>query len=143
MKHPHYDMIVAKAANMDLVVFSKGSGEWIELHCMPRWGDNEYFLCLPQHKEACLHWLNGGKVEGIRKHFDSLELAMASTIAWSVNSTFMKDSIELRIKPRKEKRWIASCGNFITTLHYPSLDECKDATGDGLEWQYHEIEVEV
>ena len=65
MKHKHYDMIVALAENMNLATFCKGKlgKEWIDLggEGLPCFiPDNHYFLCLPQHKEACLHWLNGG-----------------------------------------------------------------------------------
>ena len=67
--HKHYEMIVAKAANMDLTVFHKSiTGEWLidtdSNKVMVFENDStEYFLCLPQHKEACLHWLNGGEIE--------------------------------------------------------------------------------
>ena len=56
--HKHIEMIAAKSANMDLVVCCK--------HLNEGWGRgnlddlitcyNDFFLCLPQHKEACLHW---------------------------------------------------------------------------------------
>lgn len=64
-KHKHADMIIAKANNMDLVVFYKkdDSEGWFvsSLDVMVYDGyDYEFFLCLPQHKDACLHWLNGG-----------------------------------------------------------------------------------
>lgn len=55
-------------------------------------------------------------------------------------------SAQIRIKarkPKKEKRWIGTCKNFVTALNYPSVDECKDAVGDDTSWEFHEIEVEV
>ena len=67
-KHKHYEMIVAKAADTELVVFFKCDTGWyfddtsetIKFH-----SDTDYFLCLPQHKEYCLHWLNGGEVQDL------------------------------------------------------------------------------
>lgn len=64
-KHKHYDMIVAKAENTDLAVFYKAvhESEWKDLPRSPFpvfIETNEYFLCLPERKEACLDWLNGG-----------------------------------------------------------------------------------
>lgn len=67
MKHRHHDMIVTKAGNMDLVLFNKAGYQkkWVVSHetCLPVFSDCEYFLCLPQYKEVCLHWLNGGEIE--------------------------------------------------------------------------------
>lgn len=114
MKHKHYDMIVAKAANMELFVFERphtathdkelfkelapdgNKAIWFHESC-------DYFLCLPQHKEACLHWLNGGKAEAIHEDFGLMELADSEAIEWGVKSVFMKDSIEIRIKPKKDE----------------------------------------
>lgn len=63
MKHKHYDKIVAKAANMDLVVFCRDAYHvkegWFETYNLPIQEEFDYFLCLPQHKESCLAWLNG------------------------------------------------------------------------------------
>lgn len=80
MKHKHVEMIKAKTENMELVVFIKEL-PWVDPDVVPsaqvltpRWvclpndleirikSDGEYFLCLPQHKKECLHWLNGGRV---------------------------------------------------------------------------------
>lgn len=72
-QHKHYELIVAKAANMDFVVFEKqntATHEKEEYKPIQPDGNKaiwfhenaRYFLCLPQHKDACLHWLNGGDV---------------------------------------------------------------------------------
>jgi hypothetical protein len=66
MKHKHYDKIVAKAANMNLVVFCRDAYHveegWFETHNLPIQDEFDYYLCLPQHKEACLAWLNGANI---------------------------------------------------------------------------------
>ncbi|CAM0006411.1 hypothetical protein VPHK373_0004 [Vibrio phage K373] len=112
MKNKHYDMIVAKAANMELVVFfnpsfGSGAGKWEEATTtlFPAFHpDTEYFLCLPQHKEACLHWLNGGEVEeNYNSQWDKVERH-----SWHDQSVFnFYDGYIIRIKPKKEKRLIA------------------------------------
>ncbi|AUR93010.1 hypothetical protein NVP1181O_46 [Vibrio phage 1.181.O._10N.286.46.C9] len=152
MKHKHYDMIVAKAANMDLVVFQvdpNGKNKvWSEYYCeedgdFPLFYQNcNYFLCLPQHKEACLHWLNGGAIESNETkswvEVDSLELC---TSHWYEGHFFMHEHEEFRIKPKKEKRWIAfnhENGNVFGT--YSSEFNCKRAWPN---LQTLEIEVEV
>ena len=62
MKHRHADMIIAKANNVDLVVLSKSHGKWDLSHfSMMLSGEEDCFLCLPKHKKACLHSLNGGQ----------------------------------------------------------------------------------
>ncbi len=153
MKHKHYDMIVAKAENMDLVALikSKVANRWEVLGSsfMPSFYEaSEYFLCLPQHKEACLHWLNGGKVESLHKDYEPMELAESGAIDWGVKSTFMKDSIEIRIKPKKEKRWILECnGTLLTTRIFTNKYAAKlwidefDRADEGV--SVVEIEVEV
>ena len=150
MKHKHYDLIVAKAANMDLVVFCKGVNdgcEWHEVKRFPNWQTNaSYFLCLPQHKDACLHWLNGGEVQGEdpnRPNYFDDYANFVDRKNWSCTAWYMRKDRNIRIKPKKEKRWIGTCKNFVTSLNYPSVDECRDAVGDDTSWQFHEIEVEV
>ena len=159
MKHKHYDLIVASVANMDLVMFVKldnHGGEWVESTVNPSipWCEgSEYFLCLPQHKEACLHWLNGGEVE-----FEFLpdgcgEFGLAAPLSeagWVIDHVFMDDQL-IRIKPKKEKRVIGVHKDGRTTSHYAIDDEGCYATdeiritgkGNPDEWQFIEIEVEV
>lgn len=148
MKHKHYEMIVAKAANMELVVFFKGindSCEWHEIKMFPNWQTNaSYFLCLPQHKEACLHWLNGGKVESLHQDYEPMELAECGTIEWGVKSTFMKYSIEIRIKPKKEKRWIAVLpSGRVSGWHDEDREMLEEQYNKDAGWQIIEIEVDA
>lgn len=159
MKHPHYDKIVAKAANMELVLFVKRpDAEWVvcDDRVLPHISEYEYFLCLPQHKEACLHWLNGGTSQ----HLDSCkyqditgfdDLISKVGKAWSPRGLWMDEDCETRIKPKKEKRVIGANKDGRTTSHYAIDDEGCYAvdeiriTGKGNpdEWQFIEIEVEV
>ena len=141
-RHRHYDMIVAKAANMDLVVFYKDSGKWIELNSdeMPDIVTTEYFLCLPQHKEACLHWLNGGEVEF---EYDSKWHSCSYwSMEWYETSGFICEDNKLRIKPKKEKRWII-CSPKHGDVNEVLFDYKPEMNSFGKHCQLIEIEVEV
>ncbi|CAM0039504.1 hypothetical protein VPHK435_0005 [Vibrio phage K435] len=157
MKHVHYDKIVAKAANMELVVFCKGVNdgcEWHEVKRFPNWQTNaSYFLCPLQNKEACLHWLSGGAIE-VKEggHWETCGPYAGSDQYWSVRGFLMNDEYEYRIKPKKEKRWIAtfpwSGNDFYVT---PESFASEGLLNDYVDMHYgrrelmvtHEIEVEV
>ncbi|AUR87927.1 hypothetical protein NVP1106O_04 [Vibrio phage 1.106.O._10N.286.51.F7] len=102
MRHKHYDMIVAKAENMELVVFYKlPCEEWwqpdSECEALPDEVEIDYFLCLPKHKEACLHWLNGGDVE-FHLHGDSWGKYSSFKGHWDDESDFIDEDVIIRIK---------------------------------------------
>lgn len=152
MKHKHYEMIVAKAANMDLVVFVKtcDNGAWYEKgdnSACQWWEDSDYFLCLPQHKEACLHWLNGGDV--IVKDFPDDEYNERTLLSegfsgWHDATIFMDLPTKIRIKPHKEKRWVGVNSKTGVTTHLQESREGLEKRIDGLsDYQVIEIEVEV
>ncbi|AUR97320.1 hypothetical protein NVP1238A_71 [Vibrio phage 1.238.A._10N.261.52.F10] len=146
-RHVHADMIIAKAENRDLVKFYKSLGAWYLVSPDERGAvfyDNvKYFLCLPQHNEdgQCLRWLNGGDAE-----FEFLpngsgnygEMEPLEDYPWVADHLFMDAEINLRIKPKKEKRWIrfTSKGDFAR-----AYTEKPDAMNKGD--QLIEIEVEV
>ena len=147
-KHKHYEIGVAKLANTKLVVFIKDGSDWFFDDTSESYNfrsDVEYFLCLPQHKEACLLWLNGGETE-----FEDDDGEWVSCSDWSKKwrqSTcgFMQDDNVIRIKPKKVKRWIGVTNTGkVTPDHYSDVDDLKSnviATSfDG--WQFFEIEVE-
>lgn len=157
MKHKHYKMIVAKAANMGLVKFAKRDGvDWAA--CQDQGGVNstrmdpswEYFLCLPQHKEACLHWLNGGDVQVQDFPTNDFNDYSDEKYEWSLETWWMSEQCNVRIKPKKEKRWIGYCANTNQTFPHPQ--NSKELAGDYAainyrynmsDWQFIEIEVEV
>lgn len=154
-KHKHYEMIVAKAANMELELFFRDScNSWRPCTMSYLVGNDsgDYFLCLPQHKEACLHWLNGGDAQILhspRHDWMTLESYEVDP-KWYNNSDFMSDECKIRIKPKKEKRWIGYCANTNQTFPHPqvSMDVAEDYAarnyGYKMEaWQFIEIEVEV
>lgn len=163
MKHKHYDMIVAKAANMEFVVFVKHeeteSGgllssavthtEWSEAGYpgdqMPCFhSELDYFLCLPQHKEACLHWLNGGEALILDFPDDEIERVLESGAysGWHYASVFMSESVKTRIKPKKEKRWIAvNMSRGVYCELFESKVEATEAYPHAD--QFIEIEIEV
>lgn len=110
-KHKHAEMIKAKADNIGLVVFVNddigGELKWREMvNSFPISPNHEYFLCLPQHKEACFHWLNDGEIEFNSEFSDGLT-EYEPIKAWGIGSIFMQDDYQIRIKPQKEKLWIA------------------------------------
>ena len=108
MKHKHYDIILAKAANMELALLENVGVGWSVFHedgCMSLFNpDWEYFLCLPQYTDACLHFLDGGKVQikviSTWTDMNSFE----ETDKWSDIEAFTNKDLEIRIKPKKEKR---------------------------------------
>ena len=109
--------------------------------------DRDFFLCLPQHNESgqCLHWLNGGEIQEKGFYFpDAFEVLEIPTAKWTPNSVWMDSSHELRIKPKKEKRWvcISSDGYAVPRLieNEQALINTKQLIPDA---QFIEIEVEV
>lgn len=153
-KHKWHDMIVAKAANMHLVTLIKFGDEWMvsaphETGAILTFDDRyEYFLCIPKHKEACLHWLNGGEIQNKdNKGFYDCTLDVATK--FDANCIFMNVNNEIRIKPKKEKRWIAvDATTGQCTRHYSTKDGCFNSefsgcAGNASGWQFIEIEVEV
>lgn len=142
-KHKRHDMIVAKAANMDLVVFFNDGTGWHEgclreLVCC----DYNFFLCLPQHKEACLHWLNGGLIERQSKLTSEWEgCADSKYSTWIPLCGMMRGDEKYRIKPRKGKRYIVvheyNVSGPYRKIHIAKMNQ-RDHGG-----QLIEIEVEV
>lgn len=139
--HKHAEMIKAKADNMELVVFFKLPGEeWWQIDGSQLPDDDEisYFLCLPQHKEACLHWLNGGEVQTRNSYSDlGWDTLLPFEDRWTKVSHFMCVDILLRIKPRKEKRWIA------INVKDGDVCLCTENSAAAPNYQIVEIEVEV
>ncbi len=158
MKHKHYDMIVAKASNMDLIglIKSKVTNRWemLDSSCIPSfYEESEYFLCLPQHKEVCLHWLNGGEYQ-VNQLPPEKMISIEDTIiigGWSKDHWFMSEAYTFRIKPKKEKVWIGVYGKHVTENHFGSKSEVEKHVGESPVysncshswWQFIEIEIEV
>jgi hypothetical protein len=155
MKHENAEMICAKVNNMNLIMFIKRSKhcEWSVIN--EAWdlsfitGSNPYsfFLCLPQHKDACLYWLNGGSVQ-YRIALDVWTDAAdnVSNAAWTPDNLFIDDQVEFKIKPKKEKRWIAysSDQKRLGVLSFYSEQEARDYYIHEVDQpQFIEIEVEV
>jgi hypothetical protein len=103
-KRKHSEMIKAWADNGELAVFSRCKNEdWFEAR--PAWrDDSDYFICLPQHNEngQCLHWLNGGDVQGMEMLLNPYE----KEYKWTTSSVWMNNSYTFRIKPKKETRYV-------------------------------------
>lgn len=153
-KHNNYEMICAKAANMNLILFRKTptDDEWVVCRrdWMPTDLQDSYFLCLPEYKKECLAWLNGANVQekGINES-DQWWSDQTSYVIWSKSwhkdHVFMNESLMFRVKPRKEIRWIVVFANDDTTcgiLYKTKLDAQKSFPLAGEEC-FIEIEVEV
>ncbi|AUR98220.1 hypothetical protein NVP1248O_06 [Vibrio phage 1.248.O._10N.261.54.F1] len=147
MKHKHYDMIVAKAENMELVVFYKlPCEEWwqseSESTTLPDEDDIEYFLCLPKHKKAVLNTLNGGESQVASISSGWLSANCGDPVEWGGEWWYMNPNGESRIKPKKEKRWVVvnPTGNSVNVnlmKTTPDISEYPEGC------QAVEIEVEV
>ena len=114
-EHKHADLIKAKVDNMALVVFYKDcyypEQGWQETSQLPMQEEFDYFLCLPQHKDACLRWLNGDDVQ------------MQSDDEWldiKDPSIFMSEYTNIRTKSQKQKLWIA-----VKTDKHEHLGGCR------------------
>ena len=154
MKHVHYDMIVAKAANMDLVKkFYNGiKSEWQIPKNQDEMFDrrSKYFLCTKENSVAACHILNGGKAEFSFKGSDWTESKKDSDMVWSEDIDLMDSDYVFRIKPKKEKRWIGYCSSRNQTFPHPQNSKGLATVYAALhysyrfeEWQFIEIEVEV
>lgn len=156
MKHKYYDKIVAKAANMELVVFTKSTmaNKWevTSFGDLVKNEDFDFFLCLPQHKEAVLNCLNGGESQVASISSGWLPANCGDPVEWGGEWWYMNPNGESRIKPKKEKRWIAtfpwSGNDFYVT---PESFASEGLLNDYVDMHYgrrdsmvtHEIEVEV
>lgn len=152
--HKHAEMIEAKIYNMDLVVFFKPKDrEWLKLDTnyeLPAFNENlEYFICHPNHADVCLHWLNGGEVQAV---FNFAWTDSLLNARWSTAHPLMNEQEEVRIKPRKEKRWIGVCNRSGETTRaylsegdglYFAKAEVERKFGITKGWEFIEIEVEV
>ena len=154
MKVKHYDMVVAKAANFELVQLMKINNVWevVGSKCgetINFSSDYEYFLCLPENKDSCLYWLNGFEVqEKGRKAGESWWSDSDDSEDWSSewheDHIFMSNVSVFRIKPKKEKRWLmVQPISGQTTNHFSSPERAMDSVSNtDSRWQLMEIEVE-
>ena len=141
MKHANSEMIKAVADNTELVIFCKGnSGRW-KAACPADIFYNDSFLCLPQHKDACLHWLNGGDVQIILQPETKFLDWDRPSREWRPEVSFMFDNT-FRIKPKKEKRWIRIARGGLA-LDSMVLFESEEMARDRFNHQVAQIEVEV
>jgi hypothetical protein len=147
-KHPHAEMIKAKAYNMDLVVFERMAygGDWSKMigrgFISSFHPENDYFTCLPQHKEACLHWLNGGDAQAM--NYGWVDISTARSHPWKDTHCFMRDDIKIRIKPLKEKRWVVvHDGRLVGKLFKFDSDIRESYGAEYHDLQVFQIEIEV
>ena len=163
MKHKNAEMIKAVVDNVELVILVKVIDPENELGNY--WSasslatlaaaSNDFFLCLPQHKEACLHWLNGGGVQAIHFEnqmpdsgvmFDSDFVDVedgVNTYPWKTNHIFMQEH-EIRIKPKKEKRWLSirRIDLLVDDKPYKTREEAEAANSPAY-WNHYELLIEV
>lgn len=123
-RHQHCEIIKAKADNIGLVVFVNdnigGELKWREMvNSFPISHNHEYFLCLPDRKNECLHWLNGGDVE-FRRDGEYWQDEREKYHGWTDYCGMMNNDVEFRIKPQKEKLWIA-----VKTDKHENIGGCR------------------
>ncbi len=154
MKHAYAELFTAKLNDTSLVLFEKHE-EWKEWREVAKsdlvfavGGNFDYFLCLPQHKEDCLHWLNGSDLIQDSQYVDGKYSDVEASLNPSFDThgdLFMTTERNIRIKPEKEKRWILV--NAIDNFQPRMFDDEGDANhmlqGSHPNWSKHEIEVEV
>ena len=100
MKHKHSELIKALADNTELVKFIKACehGAWTSTNTNYNFSpSNEYYLCLEMHKEACLHWLNGGE---LTSHKEKIPLTAYSGQVFNKDNIFLDDMSIIEIKPK-------------------------------------------
>lgn len=137
--HKHAKMMEAKVNNMYLVLFTKVSDGWRKYHRknLPCEQLSEYYLCHPKHAKECEAWLNGVNVL-------ANDVAISNNVdvfGWHPNSLFMDPDFNIKIAPKKEKRWIIVHPDELTSYSCKTK-EFADAvalTLDGC--QIFEVEV--
>lgn len=143
--HKHADMIKAMADNMELIVFYRdpSNGKWKKMknnyNSIPEIsGDIDYFLCLPKHADAYLHWQNGGDILVSDHTKKQVEIQNIGEVTkWGLDSVFMLDKYTIEIIPRKEKRLIAYDAKTGTCY------TVEPGMVPGEEFQVIEVEVRV
>ncbi|AUR81703.1 hypothetical protein NVP1089O_54 [Vibrio phage 1.089.O._10N.261.51.F9] len=149
-KHRYYDLIVAMAENTDLILFAELMGEWQQANMQDLLINDsfeQYFVCLPKHKEVCLYWLNGGDIQGEdpkKQHSFDDYAPFTDRKFWSCTSWYMRTDRNMRIKPKKEKRFIAwnPRKDGAEEFSYLTLALAQKVY-EGQDIQIIEIEVEV
>lgn len=149
-KHKHHDMIVAKAGNMDLVLFIKVGDDWQisgghDNQVINIASHYDYFLCLPEHNKdgQCLHWLNGGNVYYKRKGKDNVTSINWPKV-WDPSLVWNFSNIKIKIEPKKEKRIVVydeAAGKFEETAFKTMKDAMEEIKY--YDAQFFEIDVEI
>jgi len=150
-KRKHSEMIKAWADNNELVALAK-FGTTCILASSPSWDEEyKYFLCLPKHKDAVLALLNGGEAEvlvgyGIDSKPRWADCYLPSNKEWENYGWYMSESLESRVKPKKQTRYAYATPDGGITVHYSTKDEleryCIGMLGvNGFQLVTFEIEV--
>lgn len=157
MKSKYAELFTAKLNDMGLVLFEKHR-DWDKWalavnsdRCFMVSNNFEYFLCLPQHKEAVLNSLNGGDSQ-LSFNGESWTICNCNQpVEWNSDWWYMRPESQSRIKPKKEYVWVAyhkdgfmfdEVGVSGQDVHH-RVKEHELSDFNGKDWQYKEIEVEV
>jgi hypothetical protein len=123
----HSETIKIWADNDNSVVLLKtGVENWIEVK-YPAWANKfNYLVCLEKHKKSVLSLLNGGEAELLRLEGEWVDIKLPKT--WqSACGWYMSDSVESRVKTKKQTRYAyMDCEGFLT-LSYDSIEELKES----------------
>ena len=155
MKHIHAEIIKAMADNTSLSLFCRDTycpdNGWVETSQWPIQEDFDYFLCLPYHHVACVHWLNGGEVElRIDGEEEWIPLLPATDVEWCMGHSFMKEHVEIRIKPKTKKVWIGvfpwshgELGYVVTEAYKKRAELAYEISKTWGDREYQAIAIEV
>jgi len=123
MKRKHAELIKTWADNQELTVLVEGCGYWVSIE-HPSWGAaNNYFICLPKHKEAVIELLNGGEIQVSRGCEAWTDCGLGNEGQWHRDYWYMDKGFKSRIKPRKQTRYAYATPDGGITVHYSTKDE--------------------
>ncbi|HFQ4860119.1 TPA: hypothetical protein ACGU7E_003291 [Vibrio vulnificus] len=147
-KHRHLQLIEEKARNLDLVVFVNNGikCEEVDFAAMVEHEDFDFFLCSKKHLDIVNYWLgNGMPMLQIRSKGNPVWVDFNPDLSLGIGFDFMKEENEIRLKPRKQKRWVGVAVNGQSTPNYGVKGRVEDWIKDmGIDQSlFHIIEFEM
>ncbi|PNG65003.1 hypothetical protein CRN61_17805 [Vibrio vulnificus] len=149
-KHRHYRLIEEKAKNLDLVIFVNDGKRCQEtdFSSMVEHEDVDFFLCSQKHLDLVNCWIESGmptlQIRG-KKH--PVWVDFNPDLSLGVGLDFMKEENEIRLKPRRQKRWVGVAVNGESTPNYGVKGRVegwiKDMGIDPSLFQVIEFEMEI
>ncbi|AUR94101.1 hypothetical protein NVP1191O_42 [Vibrio phage 1.191.O._10N.286.52.B4] len=144
MKHKNCEMLSGFSKHHNMVAISNDGLQWRALDI-----ERDMFACIEKHQGAVIDWLDGtllqvedSKHEGLYRDIPPFN----NSTEWDFSAWYMREDKNVRIKPKKEKRWIAYSTNQ-KRLGCLTFDTEVEARNNYIhevdEPQFIEIEVEI